>query len=248
MLQLGKDRLVGTVQHGGSFGGGGQMASSAGGAAKVAGCMGNATGTLKPKAWSVITYNAGLHDCDASEFVNAMAYEANIRAVLEMLKPAAHAVVFVKTTPYDVSAAIPDGKDAGIHMPCVLHYNEIAKRVATEVGAILVDDLYGYAEAFCDVPGNTFSKVEPGNYSKCAVQTTGLHFFTGHPAPSGQQYTGFSVANAVARALPVGALAPPAAGDDRGHRLSAAATASPCGAPPQPLNATLPNVHDDLEP
>jgi hypothetical protein len=51
--------LVGSLQHGGGFGGGGQMASSANGAEKVKECMGNATGTLKPKAWSVITYNAG---------------------------------------------------------------------------------------------------------------------------------------------------------------------------------------------
>ena len=50
---------LGTVQHGGGFGGGGQMASSTNGAAKVAACMGNATGSLAPKAWSVITYNAG---------------------------------------------------------------------------------------------------------------------------------------------------------------------------------------------
>jgi hypothetical protein len=55
------------------------MASSANGAAKVRDCMGNSTGTLKPKAWSVITYNAGLHDCDTNEFVNPTAYAENLR-------------------------------------------------------------------------------------------------------------------------------------------------------------------------
>ena len=61
MLQLGKDKLIGSVQHGGGFGRGGQMASSAGGAEKVKECMGNKTGTLKPKAWSVITCESAQH-------------------------------------------------------------------------------------------------------------------------------------------------------------------------------------------
>ena len=40
-----------SVQHGGGFGWhDGQMANSANGAAKVTACMGNASGTLKPKA------------------------------------------------------------------------------------------------------------------------------------------------------------------------------------------------------
>ena len=38
----------------------GQMASSNGGAAKMTRCIGNSTGNLKPKTFSVITYNAGL--------------------------------------------------------------------------------------------------------------------------------------------------------------------------------------------
>ena len=45
----------------------GQMASSANSPKKMASCIGNATGTLKGKPFSVITYNAGLHDCDAPE-------------------------------------------------------------------------------------------------------------------------------------------------------------------------------------
>eukprot|EP01052_Picozoa_sp_SAG31_P036005 SAG31_NODE_4427_length_3241_cov_1.992680_3_plen_153_part_00 len=64
-----------SIQHGGGFGGGGQMASSANGVAKMQGCMGNASGTLKPHAWSVITYNAGLHDCDTPERVHAVGRE-----------------------------------------------------------------------------------------------------------------------------------------------------------------------------
>ena len=51
-----------SVQHGGGFGRGGQMASSDNGAAKVRDCIENYTGAFA-KAWSVITYNAGL-DCD----------------------------------------------------------------------------------------------------------------------------------------------------------------------------------------
>lgn len=51
--------LLTFVKHGGGFGNGGQMASSANGPEKVKQCIGNATGNLKPKAWSVITYNAG---------------------------------------------------------------------------------------------------------------------------------------------------------------------------------------------
>jgi hypothetical protein len=186
--------------------------------------------------------NAGLHDCDTPEFVNATHYEANIRAIFETLKPAAHAVAFVTTTPYDISKAIPDGKDAGIHMPCVLSYNAIAKRVAGEVGAIIIDDLYQYVEDFCDV--SLTPRTEPGNYSSCAVQSTGLHFYTNAPAPSGQQYTGIDVANTLVRALPVSSLAPPAEGDDTGYHLSAGASAaaSPCGAAPSPLNKTVPNV------
>lgn len=79
-----------------------KMASSANGAEKVKDCMGNATGTLKPDAWSVITYNAGLHDCDTREFVNATNYRQNLHDVFETLKPAASAVFFVTTTPYDM--------------------------------------------------------------------------------------------------------------------------------------------------
>ena len=66
----------------------GQMASSAGSATKIAHCIGNASGTLKPKAFSVITYNAGLHDCDTNERVHADAYRVNLKAGLEVLMAA----------------------------------------------------------------------------------------------------------------------------------------------------------------
>jgi hypothetical protein len=41
-----------------------------------------------------------------------------------------------------------------------------------------------------------------GNYTTCAVQTTGLHFFNKKPDPSGQQYTGISVAEAAMKLIP----------------------------------------------
>jgi hypothetical protein len=126
----------------------GQMASSNDGAAKMTKCIGNTTGTLKPKTFSVITYNAGLHDCDTSERVEPEAYRANVKAVLETLKPAAHAVAFTTTTPFDINLAKPDA-DAGINMSCVVQYNEIAKEVAAEVGGVTVIDLYAHVEKFC---------------------------------------------------------------------------------------------------
>ena len=107
---------------------------------------GNGTGTLAPKAWSVITYNAGLHDCDTHERVKAADYTANLKGIFETMKPAAHTAVFVTTTPYDM----PLGKDGnpplpgGVNMSCVVEYNEIAKFVAEEVGGIVVLDLYEY--------------------------------------------------------------------------------------------------------
>jgi hypothetical protein len=176
----------------------GQMASSNDGAAKMTKCIGNTTGTLKPKTFSVITYNAGLHDCDTSERVEPEAYRANVKAVLETLKPAAHAVAFTTTTPFDINLAKPDA-DAGINMSCVVQYNEIAKEVAAEVGGVTVIDLYAHVEKFCGqgIPnGKGGAPLLPAssgflhNYTACAVQSSGLHFFTSAPQPSGQQYTG----------------------------------------------------------
>ena len=60
-----------------------------------------------------------------------------------------------------------------------------------DVGGVVIDDLYGYVEDFCHVfPKDNRSSGYAGNYTKCAVQTTGLHFFNNAPSPSGQQYTG----------------------------------------------------------
>jgi hypothetical protein len=57
------------------------------------GLLGNTSGKLPPQAWSVITYNSGLHDCvDMGMLTNASFYESELRQVLELLKPAAHTV------------------------------------------------------------------------------------------------------------------------------------------------------------
>jgi len=150
------------------------MASSTNGAAKVKACMGNATGTLKAKAWSVITYNAGLHDCDTPERVLPDAYAANLRAVFETLKPAASATVFVMTTPYDMPLPVPH--PAGIDMSCVVQYNAIARKVAEDVGAIVIDDLYGYTEDFCQAwPDDPASSGYGGNHTKCLRGDMGRH-------------------------------------------------------------------------
>jgi len=111
--------LVGSLQHGGGFGGSGQMASSTNGAAKVAACMGNATGDLPPKAWSVVTYNAGLHDCDTNERVQPDQYAANLKAIFQTMKPAASSAIFVTTTPYDIIVGGQVSYPAGINMSCV---------------------------------------------------------------------------------------------------------------------------------
>jgi hypothetical protein len=156
-----------SVQHGGGFGGGGQMASSANGIAKMQGCMGNATGTLKPHAWSVITYNAGLHDCDTRERVLPAAYRANLKGIFQTMKAGASKAVFVTTTPYDIEV---NGKlqfPAGINMSCVLEYNVIAKEVAQEVGGVEINDLWQYVEDFC----KGFPQAPApyaGNYTSCA--------------------------------------------------------------------------------
>jgi hypothetical protein len=57
------------------------------------GLLGNTSGKLPPQAWSVITYNSGLHDCvDMGMLTNASFYESELRQVFELLKPAAHTV------------------------------------------------------------------------------------------------------------------------------------------------------------
>ena len=99
MMQTSTDGALASIQHGGGFGGGGQMASSANGVAKMSACMGNATGELPPHAWSVITYNAGLHDCDTRERVLPDAYRSNLKGIFEVMKIGASKAVFVTTTP-----------------------------------------------------------------------------------------------------------------------------------------------------
>ena len=84
----------------------------------------------------------------------------------------------------------------------MLEYNRIAKQVAAEVGGVFVHDLYGYVEDFCQHFPQAQDAGHPeyaGNYTSCAIQTNGLHFFDTAPAPSGQQYTGIGVAAAAIR-------------------------------------------------
>jgi hypothetical protein len=50
----------------------------------------------------VCCHSSGLHDCDSSEYVAPDQYAANLKSIFETLKPAASAVVFVTTTPYDM--------------------------------------------------------------------------------------------------------------------------------------------------
>lgn len=231
----------------------GQMASTANSAEKMANCIGNSTGTLKGRPFSVITYNAGLHDCDTAERVHADAYRLNLKAGLEVLKAAAHAVAVTTTTPFDINVQKPDA-DAGINMSCVLEYNVIAKEVAAEVGASVVD-LYGYVEEFCQQgPGRPNAKWPPllpsssgfgGNYTACAVQSSGLHFFTAAPQPSGQQYTGLHIAAEATRMIPNAHINNKTEEAARGvlERVSEVPIETmSCGNPPAPLSTTLPNV------
>ena len=243
MMQTATGGAFASVQHGGGFGGGGQMASSANGAAKMQGCMGNATGTLKPHSWSVITYNAGLHDCDTTERVHADAYRANLKAIFGVMKQGAAKAVFVTTTPYDIEIAGKVQFPAGINMSCVLEYNVIAKEVAAEVGDVEINDLWQYVEDFC----KDFPQAAPpyaGNYTSCAVQTTGLHFFNRKPFPSGQQYTGISVAETAMKLIPKAEINNKTTLDLEVEAALDLMAKQPdsCGNAPAPLSTTLPNV------
>ena len=85
-----------------------------------------------------------------------------------------------------------------------------------------------------------------------AVQTTGLHFFNKKPDPSGQQYTGISVAQTAQRLIPKGAINNRTTLLDLALEAELALTATAarqlggrtlsCGDPPAPLSTTLPNV------
>ena len=84
------------------------------------------------------------------------------------------------TTAYDVVVGGKVSTPAGINMSCVLEYNAIAKDVAEDVGGITIIDLWQAVEDFCSV----FPQADPAkypavgdNYTSCAVQTTGLHFY-----------------------------------------------------------------------
>ena len=79
---------------------------------------------------------------------------------------------------------------AGIDVSCLLEYTTIAKEVAAAVGGITIMDLYAHLEDFCQQqPAGGWPPLMPDrNYSVCAIQSSGLHFFTNAPQPSGQQY------------------------------------------------------------
>ena len=218
LIETASNGSLGVVQHGGGFGWGGQMASSANGAAKARDCMGNNSGSLPAKAWSVVTYNAGLHDCALTQWVSEAHYASNLRAVFETLKPAAHAVIFVMTNPiafpFPVNADYANTSLDGITPQCIVKRNAIARQVAREVGEIHVAEIHDDVEAFCNEgpiapPGSPFA----GHFYNCTLQkcpvacardggNTGEHFFNRAPYPSGQQYTAITVAEAVVRHIP----------------------------------------------
>eukprot|EP01050_Picozoa_sp_SAG11_P003628 SAG11_NODE_210_length_12303_cov_10.235824_7_plen_392_part_00 len=217
--------LVGSVQHGEGMQY--NFDSSKGAAQKVACSIGNATGqngnaSLPPNAWSVVTYNAGLHDCTRGEWVEPKQYAANLKAAFQTAAPAAATLIFVTTTPFGYNFTPKTGtlvaRNGSPNISCVLQRNEIARRVAASAGAVLIGDLYAYVERFCShfnrtiFPGYTDNYTTPEgvvawNYTYCAIQHTGgLHFNTERPAPSGAQYTALEVARVVAEHLSPPAL------------------------------------------
>ena len=76
------------------------QASTANSVEKMTKCIGNSSGTLKPNTFSVITYNAGLHDCDTAERIHPAEYRLNLKAGLAVLKQATAELAFTTTTPF----------------------------------------------------------------------------------------------------------------------------------------------------
>ena len=125
----------------------------------------------------------------------------------------------------------------------VLQYNVIAKEVAAEVGGIVINDLWAYVEDFC----SHFPQAPApfaGNYTSCAIQTTGLHFFNTKPSPSGQQYTGISVAQAAQRLIPKTEINNKTTIDAELEANIALQSEHPlsCGDSPAALDTTRPNI------
>ena len=259
LIETASGGALGVVQHGGGMGWGGQMASSADGAAKVRDCMGNHTGTLKPEAWSVITYNAGLHDCALTQWVSETDYTSNLRAVFETLKPAASAVLFVTTNmgavPFPARADYLNTSLDGITVSCVNKRNAIARQVAKEVGGVGIAEMHDYVAAFCKrgaiaPAGSPFA----GVFFDCSLQAcpvgcgslpcvdgvssatsecdTGEHFFNRAPFPSGQQYTALAVAEAVVQHLPANQI----------QKTTTASKPRPSCQSPAPLAKGAPNA------
>ena len=171
------------------------------------------------------------------------------------MKAGSDASIFVTTTPmaipFPAPAAYLNTSLDGITLECIAKRNAIANQVAIDVGGVEIAELHAYVTDFCDrgpraPAGSPFA----GNFFNCSLQTlypaawdgnettTGEHFFTRPPMPSGQQYTALSVAQAVIRRIP------PALISNR-----SAASAPPPALPPthactKPavLSKVLPNV------
>ena len=233
-----------TVQHsGGSFGANG--GSSTNGAA----CIDKWLGGLH---WDVVTVNFGLHDCQPGSLheTSPADYAKNLEVILTKARANASRVVFVTTTPFHQYPTYS--------MPCVIRYNALARQTVAKLNAlpgsttIAIAELFGRIESFCGA-----------NYTSCPIQlNNNLHFSTAWsppysvdrvtqgplqsgPAPSGQQFTGLVIAQAIQRLLPAAKILPPI-------NLStplppvpgvwSEGGGGPCGLPPRPLNRTLPNV------
>lgn len=213
-----------TVQHAGGWGAKGQAGDSNFGVY----CVNDYLGGYK---WDVVTYNAGIWDCNMKKNAPGV-YEANLRTIFTQLKAAAKAVVFVTTTPWDVT----HNEEAPVS--CARERNAEARRVANELG-VTIADLHNDVNTFCG--GDDFIN--------CPIMCDhDVHFWhyclidhVNSPPrvrPSGQQYTAIPVAAAVQRLLPaarIAAVSPPAAvAPQQG-------AGAQCGAP-APLNPSTPNV------
>ena len=115
-------------------------------------------------------------------------YPQKILRKKKILLPAAHAVIFVTTTP------LPSPSDHSITMSCIRQYNRIAREVAAEAaGPVFLADLWGDVERFCDVDGDAFNISRDANFTRCALMCTGpracgrmgMHFMDAAPWPSG---------------------------------------------------------------
>lgn len=106
---------------------------------------------LKSGPWDVIHFNFGLHDLkylDAQgryvspeqggkQVASLEEYGANLRQLVQLLKPTGARLIFATTTPVPAGAT---GRIAGSE----LEYNRVALKIMREAG-IEIDDLHAYA-------------------------------------------------------------------------------------------------------